>query len=397
MKKIAILLPGELRFQNEDHFNSFLKYLEGYDIYISTYPKYSSLANKISNNVITTEIDLPQDNMYQWHHLDNIIKKWKDELLKYDILIKLRTDIEYSDIDFQKLSVKEVTIYPQTDQIFYGQSSHFIKTYEDMYDNVINYYYVHSKNSYLPINYENLLNSDPETDVKVSWLRLPETIYSNEFSKIQEKIKLNQEKFLLEPESIKKMEMIDGQSLTFKKITNFTTERCFLVHTINKGMVSKSEIVGTLIENRKKFNWDFDRVFKMKIKNTPKEMVVGSKIIDINKMYHYIHGKDKKDDRIINIKNSPTVKYLAGDIEEYINGSKAFDPRIKSFPFLNDLFDKGEWLDVFVYHHRDIYIVLDGMHRSSILYHNKLENVKVLLIDKFPFRNKNIDNIIQES
>jgi hypothetical protein len=134
----------------------------------------------------------------------------------------------------------------------------------------------------------------------------------------------------------------------------------------------------------------------MQLKNNIKGKVVGSEIIDINKIYHYIHGKNKTDDRIVNTKNSPAVKYLAGDTEEYINGSKAFCPRIKSFPFLSDLFDKGEWLDVFVYHHRDIYIVLDGMHRSSVLYHNKFENVKVTIVDKFPFRNKDIDNIIQE-
>jgi hypothetical protein len=255
MNKIAILLPGELRFRDEDHFNSFLKYVEGYDIYISTYPKYNSLGNKISNNVIASKIDLSQNNMYQWYHLDNIIKKWKDELLQYDILIKLRTDIEYNDIDFRNLYVKENTIYPQTDQIFYGQSGHFIKTYEDMYDNVINYYYVHSKNSYLPINYENLLNSDPEADVKVSWLKLPKVIYSAEFFEIQENIKLNQEIFLLNPEIIKKMEMIDGQLLFFKQTKNFTTERCFLVHTINKGTISKSEIVGKLMENRNKYRW----------------------------------------------------------------------------------------------------------------------------------------------
>jgi hypothetical protein len=134
----------------------------------------------------------------------------------------------------------------------------------------------------------------------------------------------------------------------------------------------------------------------MEIKNNIKGKVVGSKIIDINKVYHYIHGKNTKDDRIINIKNSPTVKYLLGDTREYINGSRAFVPRTKSFSFLTDLLNKGEWLDVFVYQYKDIYIVLDGMHRSSILYYNKFENVKVSLIDKFPLRNKDIDKIIQE-
>jgi hypothetical protein len=135
---------------------------------------------------------------------------------------------------------------------------------------------------------------------------------------------------------------------------------------------------------------------EIKIKNFILGKVIGDKIIDINKIYHYIHGKNKTDDRIVNIKNSPTVKYLMGDIKEYVTGSKKFFPREKSFPFLTDLFDKGEWLDVFVYQHQDIYIVLDGMHRSSILYHNKLETIKVNLIDMVSFRNKDIDKIIQE-
>jgi len=135
---------------------------------------------------------------------------------------------------------------------------------------------------------------------------------------------------------------------------------------------------------------------EIKIKNFILGKVIGDKIIDINKIYHYIHGEHANHDKIVNIKNSPTVKYLMGDIKEYVNGSKKFCPRINSFPFLTDLFDNGEWLEVFVYHHREIYIVLDGMHRSSILYYNKLETIKVNLVDKFQFRNSNIDKIIQK-
>ena len=133
----------------------------------------------------------------------------------------------------------------------------------------------------------------------------------------------------------------------------------------------------------------------MVLKNNIHGKIIENRIIDINKIYHYIHGKNKTDDIIVNIKNSPTVGYLLGDINGYVKRPRSFAPRVNSFPFLIDLYNKGEWLDIFVYHHRDIYIVVDGMHRSSILYHNKLENVKVVLINRHPFRNKDIDAMIQ--
>jgi hypothetical protein len=134
----------------------------------------------------------------------------------------------------------------------------------------------------------------------------------------------------------------------------------------------------------------------MKIKNTHKGKIIGEKVVDINKIYHYIHGKSKYTDRIVNIKHSPTVKYLLGDTKEYTSGSKDFNPRPKSFPYLLDLFDKGNWFDVLVYEHEGKFIVLDGMHRSSILFYKGYEEIKVKLIEKFPFRNNNFSDIIQK-
>jgi len=250
MSNIAILIPGELRFRDELHFTNFLKNIEGFDIFISTYPKYDFLAKKISSNCIFSEIKLPLPNMYQWYHLDNIIKTWETQLLQYDILVKIRTDLEYSNFKLDDLVVDNDTIYAQTDQLFYGKPNHITYTYGDMYINVINYYFKKSKDYYLPINYYNLLNSDPNTNVKINWLRIPKLVYSTNFHQLQKNIELNKDVFLSST-NIETLEMLDGQNTDW----DFSSERCFLIHTINKGLIGKSELFGELMTNRHNFNW----------------------------------------------------------------------------------------------------------------------------------------------
>jgi hypothetical protein len=249
--KHAIILTGELRFDNENHFNEFIKFIDGLDVFISTYPKYEKLAKQITNNYMVSETSLPQGNMYQWYHLDMVIKQWKSILLSYEILIKLRTDLIFDKVDLKKLVANSNTIYPQTDQIFYADSKHFIHTFEDMFDNVISLYIKRSKDYYIPINYNNLINSNPNTNVKTAWLTLPKQIYSNNFLKLQNNIKENKNIFLIDNSHISEMEMEFGMKTGY----SFTSERCFLIQSINKGIVDESIINGILMNNRKEQNW----------------------------------------------------------------------------------------------------------------------------------------------
>lgn len=249
MRKIAILINGELRFDNKLHLERFKSMISDYDVYISTYPTYESIGKELTDNCIIADTKLPQGNMYQWFHLDNIIKKWKDALLGYDIIIKIRTDIEYKNFSFDDLSVLPNTIYPQTDQIFYGVSTHFVNCFDDMFDNVMNLYFKKSQHYYIPLNYQNILDSQSDVDVKVGWLRLPKIIYSKTLSELQTKIKEYKLDYL--SENSNNLEIIDGQKSGYP----FTSERCFLIQSINKGLLGKSQIFGKLMDKRKKFNY----------------------------------------------------------------------------------------------------------------------------------------------
>ena len=249
MGSVAILLSGELRFRDEVHFNKIKNLLSKYDVYISTYYRYENICKQLTNNYIFTDSKLPQGNMYQWLHLDNIIKKWKSVLLNYDFIVKIRTDIEYNDFSIDDLDISQNTIYPQTDQIFYGTSTDFINCYENMFDNVIGLYHKKSQHHYIDVNYENILKSDSESDVKAGWLTLPKIIYGKTLYEIQNNIKKYDIDWLTN--NSEHLEMEFGQKTGYA----FTSERCFLIQTLNKSKLGKSQIFGKLMENRKEFNY----------------------------------------------------------------------------------------------------------------------------------------------
>ena len=52
MQEKAILITGQLRFQDIDHFNEFYNKIKKYDIYISTYKEYEHIAQKITKNYL---------------------------------------------------------------------------------------------------------------------------------------------------------------------------------------------------------------------------------------------------------------------------------------------------------------------------------------------------------
>jgi hypothetical protein len=96
-----------------------------------------------------------------------------------------------------------------------------------------------------------LINSNPNTNVKTAWLTLPKQIYSNNFLKLQNNIKENKNIFLIDNSHISEMEMEFGMKTGY----SFTSERCFLIQSINKGIVDESIINGILMNNRKEQNW----------------------------------------------------------------------------------------------------------------------------------------------
>jgi hypothetical protein len=106
-------------------------------------------------------------------------------------------------------------------------------------------------------------------------------------------------------------------------------------------------------------------------------------------LYHMIHGNSETldkcyadhDYKIIPISTSPIVKYLQGDIDEYISQSKIFNVRENSIKYHLDQYNQGESdFTILVIKRNDIYIVCDGMHRSSVLFFkgHRYINVKVV-------------------
>lgn len=152
--KIAVIITGDVRDCNAlDNIKDIFKQ---YDVFCGSYIRhenYISSIGKNNNSCLISEkcdIRLPdgitkenmQGNMLQWLHLDNIIKKFEDDLMSYDIILKYRFDYFIENTDFpNKMSVIPNTLFNNSDMIFYSDSLTFIKVFKTYYDNIKNYGY----------------------------------------------------------------------------------------------------------------------------------------------------------------------------------------------------------------------------------------------------------------
>lgn len=118
-------------------------------------------------------------------------------------------------------------------------------------------------------------------------------------------------------------------------------------------------------------------------------------IIDVDNLYHFIHGNSsnntecylKKDFNLVHISNCPVVEYLKGNKQHYLNQSNLFNVRESSITYHMNNYDSDETFEIKVVKIDNKYVVCDGMHRSSILYFNG--NRKILV--------KIVDNIVEPS
>lgn len=261
LSDMAILLVGELRFENESHFFKFKHNLKNYNLFISTYPKYERIAKLLTDNYIITDISLPNKyrpykHIYQWFHLNNILIIYKNVLNQnFQNLIKLRTDININSYKFSTLEVNKNTTYVQTDQIFYANTSHFINTFNNFYSDIFNFYWEIQEKKYINLNYLNLYKSEFPIDIRTEWLTLPKLIYNKNQLILKKNIKNNLDILLSEdPQLIKNMDMIIGMKIEPYGLP-FSSEKCFAINCINNGLVAQSKIVGNLDINRKNFNF----------------------------------------------------------------------------------------------------------------------------------------------
>ena len=122
IKRVALLITGELR---TPYFQNLYNAIKGFPVYISTYTEYYTIAKKLSKNVLLVDRDdtsvnlkINQKNshiLYQWWHLNNLLKTYKNELFNYDVLVKLRSDMHYlkpiSPYYFNNINLNYFSIY----------------------------------------------------------------------------------------------------------------------------------------------------------------------------------------------------------------------------------------------------------------------------------------------
>ena len=149
--KLAIIITGDIRpcFVTD----LLIDYFKGYDVYCGSYIKHKKIIDKIGKSILIDEnidIRLPkgivienmQQNMLQWLHLDNVIKKFKKELMCYDIILKTRFDYFIENNNFlNTINVKPNILYNDSDKIFYADNLTFIKLFNNYYNELKDYNY----------------------------------------------------------------------------------------------------------------------------------------------------------------------------------------------------------------------------------------------------------------
>ena len=200
--KIAIIITGELRIPN---FNNFFNSIKNYDIYISTYNEYEYIANKISKNYIITnrknkcfnKKNIPYSNIYQWWHLNKVLKKYKKKLMNYDIIFKTRSDTYFIEplTDKHFSNIDKECFYINSDFSFYGSSIIFYNIYKNFYNDILNKY-LNNGNKYFNINYNNLVLSYKNTNKKSKY-----NIYKKKYNNIRNDINIGL-KELVYPSSV---------------------------------------------------------------------------------------------------------------------------------------------------------------------------------------------------
>lgn len=264
-KRIAVLITGQLRFRDLNHFTQFREQLGSNDTFISTYAKYKSLALKITTEdrcIFKNEDDIKvqSNNMYQWCHLDFLMKKYHDTLKPYDIIIKIRTDIHFPTIDtLNTVEVRPETIYCCTDILFYGTSTHFLQTFSNFWSTIISQYSGFAKR-YKPINYQNIIRSNAtlkdklEMGARFTWLIVPQKIFSTNFYEFRKKTK----------ENLEFLNLVNNDSTKCKYFANymfgkypqqmFSSEQSFCIHCFNSGRVENSKFAIKLSRDKHCFN-----------------------------------------------------------------------------------------------------------------------------------------------
>jgi len=268
--RVAVLLPGELRFPAAENLQASMA---AFDVFISTYVEYEDRAHMLRpKRIVLTDrstVSLPGGRMYQWYHLDRLLKEYKAELLEYDVLFKTRSDCYF----FEPLTAAHFShvhgefLHMNSDISFYARAATFFYVYESMFDDVRGKY-LRAGHVYFDLDYENLVAAygiDAVNKQHVHTKRHPTIRYR--FTRINLAIAARQ---LVYPTSVYHrstkvlIENIEshlraGLPIDTGKYTNrnlgdntFASEKFHLVHAINRAPIADfaAPTVGVLLRPR---------------------------------------------------------------------------------------------------------------------------------------------------
>lgn len=239
MKRV-LLLTGQLRFNNVERFNNFTETIKGYDVFISTTREFEEFALKITSreNIIFLDDYMDKryevtrhNHIYQWMNLDLIIHEFKYKLLQYDVIYRIRTDIKFNIIKLIKIPIEKETMYSYRDMLFFAEAKHFIKTFENFYNDIFTVY-MGNTNKYIPLNYSNIMRLENNHNItRFHWLIFPKIIWDSNFNKLKENI----QKYIFD----EKIEDIDNLEMNINVPIGrvFTSEKSFVINCLKHGLL----------------------------------------------------------------------------------------------------------------------------------------------------------------
>ena len=257
----VLLLTGQLRFNNTDRFDAFIDTIKGYDVFISTTREFEEFAFKITSreNIVFLDDYLNEKYeitrhgyIYQWMNLDLLIYKFKSKLLEYDIIYRVRTDIKFYIDELINVPIEKETIYSIRDMMFFGESKHFVKTFENFYNDIFTVY-MGNTNNYIPLNYSNIIRLEDNQKIGgFHRLVFPKIIWDGNFIKLKENI----QKFIFD----EKIEDIHKLDMQINSIIgrNFSSEKSFVINCLEHGLLKNVRLRIQLFSDRykyKDFKW----------------------------------------------------------------------------------------------------------------------------------------------
>jgi hypothetical protein len=157
-KDAAVIMIGEFRNELSPEI---LNIANTFDMFISTYDEFKNFTDIIdSRHVITfpRKNTLKFTNMYQWWHLDNVLKTFYRELKQYDIILKIRTDsIIHENITIGHFKdIKKGVFYMNSDHSFYSDSDTFLKVMSNFWNDINKIYCCNNGGKYFEMNWDNV-------------------------------------------------------------------------------------------------------------------------------------------------------------------------------------------------------------------------------------------------